>query len=632
MARPKKAAPNGRGADVKARYDAAGVGRRMASWTPPSSGPNVAVAGAQKVRDRSHDAVRNDWSGESSVSKWTTNLIGTGIVPRWKSEAARKAWDEWVPFSDADGVLNFYGQETLATRTWLEGGEVLGRMRFRRSNSGLAVPMQVQLLESEFLPLLDATSWPGLPRGNNIRSGIERNSIGGRVAYWMYANHPGDGTSVVGIDPARLIRVPANEVIHMFEVKRPGQLRGISSLAPILVRLRNIADFDDTVLDRQKLANLFTMFITRAMPNGGDVEFDTDTGLPAWYDHEGNKVAKLSPGMSQELLPGEDVKFANPPEAGTTFSDYMRTQHMGTAAGQGLPYELFSGDIKEVSDRTLRVIINEFHRFAEQRQWQIIIPQFCQRVTSAWALTARLSGVLSPKESVEHTWSPHGWQYIHPVQDVQGKKAEVDAGFRSRSSVISERGDDPEQVDKERAEDQKRADKLGIVDPAAPVVAPGKAKADGDGIAPGEYPQPKKAMADLTARVEGLGALIEARAAEPAPAPVFNVTANITTPPVAVTNVVGPTPVTIENNVAAPAVTIENVVEPTPVTIENNVAAPAVTVENNQTIVAQAGEVTVNLPDRKTETEISRNAKGEITKTIQLETNANAAAPNNTLQ
>ena len=39
---------------------------------------------------------------------------------------------------------------------------------------------------------------------------------------------------------------------------------------------------------------------------------------------------------------------------------------------------------------------------------------------------------------------------------------EVQAGFRSRSSVIGERGDDPEQVDAERKADQDRADKLGL--------------------------------------------------------------------------------------------------------------------------------------------------------------------------
>ena len=59
----------------RARYDAAGRGRRMASWTPPSSGPNDALEGLQTIRDRSREASRNDWAGESSVQKWAT-MVG----------------------------------------------------------------------------------------------------------------------------------------------------------------------------------------------------------------------------------------------------------------------------------------------------------------------------------------------------------------------------------------------------------------------------------------------------------------------------------------------------------------------------------------------------------------------------
>ena len=61
------------------------------------------------------------------------------------------------------------------------------------------------------------------------------------------------------------------------------------------------------------------------------------------------------------------------------------------------------------------------------------------------------------------------------MQDVQGKQAEVDADFRSRSSVISERGDDPETVDAERAADLDREKELGLLtDPSGLLDARGK--------------------------------------------------------------------------------------------------------------------------------------------------------------
>ena len=66
------------------RYDGAGRGRRMASWNAPSTGPNEAInSGLQTLRDRSSDSVRNDWSGESIIQKWSTALVGIAITPRF---------------------------------------------------------------------------------------------------------------------------------------------------------------------------------------------------------------------------------------------------------------------------------------------------------------------------------------------------------------------------------------------------------------------------------------------------------------------------------------------------------------------------------------------------------------------
>ncbi len=453
----------------QARYDAAGYGRRLRGWVAPSSGPNLAIQGLETLRNRARDAMRNEWSGAAGARVWVTNLIGTGIIPRPTTPDAKlKAklsalWDGWVALADADSVLDFYGLQTLATRSWIGSGEVFIRLRPRRIGDGMDVPLQVQVLESDLLPNLNVDTWPGMQPGNRIRSGIELDRIGRRVAYWMYKSHPGDRYLTAPASLADLSRVDAASVLHLYEPIRPGQLRGVSDFSAVLAKLRGVMDFDDAVLERQKLANLFTLFITRG--GMGDPALNPVTGMATSYGPTGAPLAALEPGISQELMPGEDVKFSDPPDAGANYAEFMRQQHLGVAAGAGTPHELMTGDLKDVSDRTLRVIIQEFRRHCEQRQWQILIPQLCRPVRAAWADAAVLAGQLTPAEGIEAkrvTWQPQGWAYIHPVQDAQGKAIEVKSGARSRSSWISERGDDPDQVDQERAADDAREKRLGI--------------------------------------------------------------------------------------------------------------------------------------------------------------------------
>lgn len=492
-----------------ARYDAAGRGRRMASWNAPSSGPNEAInGGLQTIRDRSSDAVRNDWSGTSIVQTWATNLVGIAITPRFsriKDKERRKEvgdiWADFVKHADADCVLDLYGQQTLAVRSWIERGEMFARRRYRSKDDGLKVPLQVQLLESDMVPNFDADNYDGLSERHTIRSGIEFNKRGKRVAYWVYKRHPGDGQGVMRGAPAAgdLVRVLAEDMAHMFEPKRIGQLRGVPEMAPVLPRLRNVNDYEDVTLERQKIANLFVAFISRSLPSldPTDPNHAGLTGLESALDGEGSPLLPMKPGLLQELEDGQTVNFANPPDPATNYSEYMRTSHLGTAAGVGLPYELMSGDIQGVSDRALRVVINEFRRFASQRQWQIVIPQLCQRIVEWFGEAAMLAGLVGMDElddvvRVEH--APHGWEYIHPVQDVQGKALEVQNGFRSRSSVVSESGDDPDVVDQERADDAERERSLGLPVSGMPDNAQqgdqGDKSVDEDAIDDSEYSAP----------------------------------------------------------------------------------------------------------------------------------------------
>src|SRR3546814_13381798 len=98
-------------------------------------------------------------------------------------------WSSDVCSSDLQGFAAF-GLQALATRAMLEGGEALVRLRYRRTEDGLPVALQIQVLEAEHLP---TTMNRDLPGGNVIRAGIEFDRLGRRVAYHLYRSHPNAG-------------------------------------------------------------------------------------------------------------------------------------------------------------------------------------------------------------------------------------------------------------------------------------------------------------------------------------------------------------------------------------------------------------------------------------------------------
>lgn len=494
-------APNPNGIlAAKASYDVSKQGRRLLGWQTSSAGPNQTLSGLQTIRNRARDAVRNEWSAAAASRTAVTDIIGTGICPRPKTknkalkEALIKSWDKWVKECDADGVLDFYGLQALGAKTWKEGGEFFARIRPRRLNDGLTVPMQLQLLEPEMVPQLDQNPSAS---GNLIRQGIEFDKIGRRISYMMYKEHPGD--FINRINTTLLNPIPADQVLHIYKPSRIGQLRGVPEGTSTMVRQKTVGDYDDAVTEKAKLQNLFTGVITRPAPLAGQESIDPLTGLTIQNADSDSPMVGLEPGAMIELAPGEDVKFSTPPATGVGYNDFMRQQYLGVASGYGAPYELITGDITNVSDRTLRVVIQQYRRYIEQEQWSVVIPMFCQKVWDAWVDAAVLAGIVAvgdADEAKQVEWSPQAWQYIHPVQDVQSKVAEIDAGLVSRDQTISARGYDPEEVDAQRAEGKKREQKLGLAIEPLPQPTPAQMAADKK-VTADQAAQKAKAEVDL---------------------------------------------------------------------------------------------------------------------------------------
>lgn len=446
-------------------YEGAGTGRRLAGMFSPSSGPNAALINSlSTLRNRSRAGYRNNPWIKHGLNRLTSNEIGTGITPRSRAadvdlrKSINATWDKFAPECDANGNLDFYGLQSLSSRTRNTAGEVFIRRRFRRPEDGYAVPMQIQLLEPEFCP--ESLNMKA-PNGNPIKAGIEFDGRGKRVAYWMHREHPQDGEFSTF---SQLVRVPAEDVIHHFIPLRPGQLRGEPVTAQALLKAYTFDSYDDAELKRKETKAAFTGFLKKSYDADEDWLYDPVTGDALDPDADGVNNIAVQPGTLLSGLPGEEPVLFDGDNTGSGYADFMRQQLMGIATGlEGIPYEILSGDWSKVNDRLVRAVLHEFRRGIEAVQDHIMIHQVCRQAWHWFMDAAVMSGALrlpnyaaNRAAYIAHEWRPQGWQYLQPETDINAKLKAVDGGLTSLEAEVAKTGYDYDDIQDQNIEAERR--------------------------------------------------------------------------------------------------------------------------------------------------------------------------------
>lgn len=451
-------------------YEASSNGRRLGQWDAPALSPTQAVVTElDLLRKRARATIRNNPWVSRALTVDVASEIGTGITPRAVTldqdfnKEMMEVYEDYVPFADASGFLSVYGIQALAIRTRKESGEAFIRIIRKRSDSSLPIPLQFQVLESDFCPL-----WlnKDIGDGNKIISGVEVNKYGKPVAYWIYPHHPDDG----GVLFENLIRIPTKDMIHHFIPKRPGQLRGEPQGTQSAVRAYVYDKYDDAELGRKESRASFTGVVRRPDYGEADYKFDPISGQPIEKDGKDVPIIDMEAGTFPNLLPGEDITLFDGDDAGKGYKDFQWHQMLGISAGWGVPYALVTGDYTQINDRIWRAIMNQYHREVEQVQDLYIIAQICRRMWNEIVNRAILVGAVKAPTGMTSNFShlravhrPQAWKHIHPVQDVQSKIMEIDAGLTSRQKTIDEGKDESiEEIDRQRSEDYKRELDLGL--------------------------------------------------------------------------------------------------------------------------------------------------------------------------
>jgi lambda family phage portal protein len=470
-------------------YNSATMGRRLISVGSSTRGTSsLALADGPMLTARARKAVMDNPLAANGVTSFVAEVIGTGIRPHSRhsdpvvKRQLEREFQLWTKQSSAtrrvgpggkpDSLQDFYTQQALVCRNIVEAGEAFGRLRPRLaadlSPTGLRVPLQIQLIEPEQLAFWRMSGEMASP-DNLIRASIEFNPIRERVAYHFYREHPGDST--IWPNSFEIVRVPAQSVLHVMEFIRGDQIRGITPLAPIILQLADLDDYDDAERMRQKLGAYLFAWKKTATPD--------DSQLNAITNQVGNDTAPAGAAYT-ESHPGqltvldtnasEEFGFYSHPGVANTYGEFMRVQRETVATILRVTYAMATGDVSSANYSSSRIALIALRRIWQQFQKSVIEHQFCRPVWSAWLDAAALAGVIDaadyrkhPEEYLDVEWLSQPWEWVDPEADVKTVRAKIESCLTSRSREVAKLGRDIEQVDAEIEQDHDREAAYGIV-------------------------------------------------------------------------------------------------------------------------------------------------------------------------
>jgi lambda family phage portal protein len=438
---------------VQARYDAAGNSRRTSGWKRPSTDANQAQGGAlAHLRFDARDLIRNNAFAESALTTIVDHVCGWGITASTKDKKAAETWKAWAETTacDADGRQNFYGIQRLVMRTTAQDGECLVRRRWRRPEDKLPIPLQLQVLEADYLDTSkDAVAT--LSAGW-ITQGIEYDAIGRRVAYWLFREHP--GSAKPGAGSMQSERIPESEVLHVFDVKRPGQARGASWFALIMLRLKDLDDYLDAALIKQKVAACLAIIETDADASGVGLGVVT-TGAAGEQDRD-----TIGPGEIIRRAAGSRIDVVQPPTV-NEHAAYVETVLREIAAGLGVAYEDLTGSYVGMPYSAARMSRIRHWARVHAWRWNLLIPQLCDSVWR-WAMQAAAINGLEISTTPPVEWTAQPPAMLDPTNEGLAYMRLLRIGAITWPEMIRELGEDPDAQIAEIEKWNANLDRLGI--------------------------------------------------------------------------------------------------------------------------------------------------------------------------
>lgn len=490
--------------------------------------------GADSLRAWARALVRDNAYAWNVVDTIVNNVIGVGITAQSTYETpegediedvndTRDAlWAEWCEVCDINGRLTWAEMQAVCQREIVEAGEVLIRVipTSGKEYEGISrpVPLALELIEADRLSLEHDTYTARAARenGNSVVRGVEINSKGKPVAYWIYPTHPNSPYHIGKQTPDR---IKATEILHLFRQERIGQTRGVTWFAPIMSWLRDLGVYVDNEIQASAVASCFGVAIKTDSPSGSLQAPDGEDTT----DDNGNGLEYLEPAMVVRLKPGESVESINPGRPNSASEPWINLMLRGICAGTGTSYEGISKDFSKTSYSSSRT--SKLEDRPRYKRWQnYMISHLCQPVWDEFcsaAARANVDGFPTSVELLESRrrvapveWQTPEWEWVDPTSEQSAAKDSIDNFMSTYQDELGSRGRSWRstfyQASKERKlrmrlglmtqeerTSQMMADQTGASGPASEVEAEQSGSGEWMGLSRLQWQRNRKALTDV---------------------------------------------------------------------------------------------------------------------------------------
>lgn len=469
-------------ASANASYEGAGNKRAIRNWRPWASRlPDEEVLpDRETLVARCRDQYKNSPVARGAINVPLLSVVGPGLMPQCRidrealglSDEEADAWEtnvemlfeQWSTHTDADATRreNFLSLQSLAYLSYLQSGEVFAFMPLIK-RAGTVSDVRVMLVEADRVSTPDSKYDVG-----SLQSGIEIGTYGEPVAYWIETTAP----VPFGTVERTWSRIPAfgyksgrQNIIHLYKQERPGQRRGIPSLAPVLTCLKQLKDYSDAELTAAVVAGMFTVFVKGMGTNILDGVTDPQDASPD------DETVGLGAGAVVRLDPNEDITIANPGRPSAQFEPFIQAVIKQIGMGLNIPYEVLVRSFNASYSASRAAIMEAWRYFSSERKW--FVSKFCQPIYEEWLTDMITRGKISAPGfnssiQIRRCYCGTNWQgpvplSIDPEKEVKAAMLRINGNLSTVSEETSTlTGADWVTNFRQRSKEKKFADTLGI--------------------------------------------------------------------------------------------------------------------------------------------------------------------------